>query len=346
MVNGMHRIAALFVLAAWGLFGWTQDPGSPLPPIQPSQARLIQTLTGLDGPGFSLAYNEAQGTLVAGCAGSQIQYWQEPALLGIRSGATAPRSIPAHAGGVTAVAWVNDSLLASAGADQRLLLWSVADQSPSKVLATDAGIIRTLATSPDGRVLASGGDDPVIRLWDVESGKLVRTLPGHKDWVMALAFSPDGKYLASAGYDQSVRIWNLGGRDKLPVIPILPPAQSPQRNYPLAVAFSSDGRQLAVGGTDALIRIYDRTNGSLIRTIKGHGSSVCSLIYHPGGKVLISASKDRTVRLWNPANGQLIKNLEGHEAWVLDVTLLRRGTMIASIGADGTVRIWDLRPTQ
>ena len=48
-----------------GLPGAAQPPArSPaLPPITPALARLDQTVNGLDGPGFAIAYSEPLGIL-------------------------------------------------------------------------------------------------------------------------------------------------------------------------------------------------------------------------------------------------------------------------------------------
>jgi WD40 repeat protein len=314
--------------------------------IQPANARAAETLGGLAGPGFAIAYGEKDGTLVAACEHRCLHCWQRPTVIGVRTGDRSPHVLSGHEGPITALAWDGGPTLASAGADQKTLLWSMPEGKVRATISGQAGVVRALALSPDGKTLASGGEDGFVHLWDVASAQHVRRLEGHQDWVMTLAFSPNGLYLASGGFDGSIRLWNLGSSDKLPVIPINPPPSANQAYHVLALAYSPDGTQVAAGGTDMSVRIFDASNGNQIRAITGHTSSVTSLAFHASGAVLASGSRDRTVRLWNPANGQALKVLEGHQAWVNGIAFVERGTRLASVSADQTVRLWDLTPAK
>src|SRR6202011_3508155 len=95
-----------------------------LPPIAPNQARLAQTISGLDGPGFALAYSEHSGILAAACERGTIPYWHKDVLMGIRTGEDTPNLLQGHTGPVLALAWNGGPLLASAGADQKVLVWN------------------------------------------------------------------------------------------------------------------------------------------------------------------------------------------------------------------------------
>jgi len=344
-------ICLAILLAAWTTVPLlAQQPAKPpaLPPISPAQARLDQTLGGLDGPGFGVAYNEQAGLLAVGCDQGSIHYWPKEVILGIRAGERTPHVLHGHTGPVLAVASAGGPVLASGGADHKVVLWELPD---GKVLHTlDAGApVRALAMSPDGKTVAAGGDGPAIRLWDVATGKSAASdgLRAHTDWLLGLAFSPDGKQLAASGYDGIVRVWEVGTGKKLLEVPGKPPPppKTPPGppNIVWSVAFSPDGKQVAVGGADEQIHILNTADGKVLRSLAGHGSAITGLVFHPSGTLLVSTSKDRTVRLWNPANGQALKSLEGHTAWVQGVTFLANGTRLATVGADQTVRLWELR---
>jgi WD40 repeat protein len=317
-------------------------------PVNPANARLAQTLGGLDGPGFAVAYNEAAGMLAVGCERGTVRFVPADQLLGLRSGPVVPNVFQAHAGPVIGLAW-GGPFLASAGADQNLILWNVAEHRPAHTLSA-GGIVRALATAPGGKLLASAGDQPDVQLWDPATGQPVAKLEGHADWVLALAFSSDGKRLASAGYDGVVRLWDVDARQKVWEAPGRPP---PAANAPptppyavFALAFSRDDKLLAVGGSDAQVHLLNPSDGKPLRTIPGHTSTVTGLAFHPSGTILASASRDATVRLWSPANGQALKTLEGHTAWVQGVTFLGHGSCLASAGADQAVRVWELGPAK
>jgi WD40 repeat protein len=344
--RSLRPVLAVAVLAALGPPSPAQQPGKPtaLPAVNPAQAKLDQTIEGLDGPGLALAGSASAGLIFAACEDDTIQCWQRDVLLGIRGGSGTCNVLRGHKGAILSLAWNGGPVLASAGIDQRILLWSVADGRVLRTLPAEQ-IVRALALSPDGALLASAGDDPAIHLWQTDTGKHTAKLPGHTDWVLCLAFSPDGKQLASAGYDGTIRLWEPGGGKKLRDLKVdlkLPPKTMPEPVIYWSLAFSPDGKELAAGTAEGPIHVFTVADGKTARTLTGHTSAVTGLQYHPGGTLLASASKDRTLRLWNPANGQLFKALEGHDAWVQGMTFVAQGTRLASVGADRTVRLWDL----
>jgi WD40 repeat protein len=339
----MHgrRFAVLAVL----FLATTIPATAQAPSLNPANARLGQTLGGLPGPGFSLAYQESIGMLAAGCEHGLIPYWDKSVTQGIRTGDGTPAVLAGHQGPVLGLAW-GGPVLASAGAEQKVILWSMPEGKPLHTL-TPGSTIRALAVTPEGKLLAGAGEDSAIQLWDVASGQPTARLTGHTDWVLALAFSPDGKFLASGGCDGVVRLWEVASGKKLldiaskpPPAPKMPPGPV---NTVVALAFAPDGKTLALGGFDMQVHLVNPADGKIVRSLQGHTGGVTGLAFHPGGTLLASASKDRTVRLWNPANGQAVKALEGHTAWVQGVAFVAGGTRLASVGADQTVRLWELK---
>lgn len=337
--------SALFLLVATATLA-QQPPAKPpdLPAINPAQARLEQTITGLDGPGFAIAASQATDTVAVGCDRGTIQAWKKDVLLGIRAGSGTGNILRGHQGAVIALAWRGGPILASAGYDRKLIFWNMADGKAAHTVTADAAL-KALAMAPDGKTLASAGEDMVVQLWDVAGAKPTSKLADHKEWILCLAFSADGKQLASGDFQGHVKLWEVAGAKKikdLPAPPMPAPKTPPDPVPAQALAFSPDGKTLALGGADGNIQLINLADGKTIRALTGHTSAITGLVFHPSGNVLASSSKDRTLRLWNPANPQALKVLEGHTAWVEGVTFITHGTRLASVSADQTVRIWDL----
>jgi len=75
-----------------------------------------------------------------------------------------------HQGAVNSLVFSPDGqMLASAGADQTIILWDVASQLPlGKPLKAHTSSVESLAFSPDGKFLASAGSNGTVFLWDVD----------------------------------------------------------------------------------------------------------------------------------------------------------------------------------
>src|SRR5262245_15364069 len=96
-ISIISRITALALcLAVAEAAVVAQQPS--FPPIKPDAAKLVQTLGGLDGPGWGLAADDLTGMLVAACEQGTIQFWDKEVTLGLRTGDSTPNVLKGHAG--------------------------------------------------------------------------------------------------------------------------------------------------------------------------------------------------------------------------------------------------------
>jgi len=322
-----------------------KDKPPALPPINPASAKLDITIAGLEGPGWDVV--AGNDLLVAACESGSILVYKKDVVEAARKGAVKPDVLKTHQGPVVALAWHGGPILASAGADKKLIFWKMPEGKPVQTAMLES-LPRALAMSPDGKTLASAGEDNLVHLWDVASAKPGAKLKDHADWINCLAWSADGKQLASGDLLGRVLVWDVSGAKKiadLPAKPSPPPKTPPEPVAAHALTFAADGKGVLVGDANGLIQHVNLADGKTVRTFTGHTGPVTALALHPAGAVLFSASKDRTVKLWNAAApqpaSQAIKNLEGHGAWIHGLAFLADFTRAASIGADQTMRIWD-----
>jgi WD40 repeat protein len=67
------------------------------------------------------------------------------------------------------------------------------------------------------------------------------------------------------------------------------------------------------------VRVWRVSDGSLARTLVGHGGGVSDCAWSERSEYLASASDDKTVGLWEVATGRLVRSFVGHTAYVFCV---------------------------
>ena len=123
--------------------------------------------------------------------------------------ASAPRTVlAAHQGQVADAAFAPDGrLLATAGGDGVVRLWSVPDARPVAEFPVGQPV-RALAFSPDGAVLAAAGLHQRLQLWDLPGRRPLAELDQVDTAVNDVLFDPDG-HLLSGYADGWVSTWEL-----------------------------------------------------------------------------------------------------------------------------------------
>jgi WD40 repeat protein len=182
-------------------------------------------------------------------------------------------------------------------------------------LEGDAGTIRRVAFSPDGRRLAWGGDDKIVKVWDMTTGQLQCKLPGHTDRICGMAFSPDGNQLASASAEREVIIWDVITAKQLHSWPI-------KVRSLCNLAYSPDGTRLAsaTGYPPAgSVKVWNATTGQEILDIPDSSELARTVVFSPDGKRLAWGTWDRIAKVWDLEARQVLFTITGHRDFVAGI---------------------------
>jgi WD40 repeat protein len=194
------------------------------------------------------------------------------------------------------------STLATAGADQRIRLWTTTTWQETAVLKGHRSEIWTLACSPDGKRLASGDKAGTIRLWNAippaEELSVVR-----RSWdFLQLYLGPVG----SAGLgeyallyeDGRLVFWNtLGLRDYGEVPGLFAPSNT------VGGTISAGGRLVAQGLSNHTVRVWDTISREEMVRLGPFPETVYPLRFSHNGEHLLTLGES-LLSVWRVSTAQ------------------------------------------
>lgn len=203
--------------------------------------------------------------------------------------------VKVHARGIFCMLQLAGDVLACAGGDGSVSLWSMERKSLAFIrqipLSDDKS--RALALSPDDQWLAVACGDGRIHILETTLFNQVHTIVAHANGVSSLAFHPDKPVLLSGGKDGYLRAWHTGDGFRA-----VHEAKAHGGTI-YAIAFRADGRLMATAGRDKAVKLWSPQDLSPIGTSRhtGPARSVNALAWVDGH--LLSAGDDRMVYQWN-----------------------------------------------
>ena len=196
-----------------------------------------------------------------------------------------------------------------------------------------AGLVWSVAWSPDGQFIASTSDDNTVQVWQAANGKRISVYDASS--VHAAAWSPNGKLIAftdgGAVQGRNPFPGNSGSQFSYAVDP----------NATWSVAWSPDGERIAVGSFSG-VEILNVANGQSVFKHDRPYAKVTAVTWSPDGRYIAWGSWFyNTVEVWEVATNRraYIYYAPGKDnpvaiAWSPD------GKYLAFGGAGG-VRIWE-----
>ena len=248
-----------------------------------------------------------------------------------------------HTNRVLALAYSpNGALIASAGDDQKIQVWSV-DRNISVVTLNGHQLkIVDLAFYGNNRLI-SASEDKSIRIWDVAKGSELDRFVLRSGRLTSIDFNPNNNFLVSGSSDGIVRLWDLKTKNLLA-------AFNQHQGIVWSVAFSPSGTHIVSGSEDKTVRFWEIETKALVNTFTGHSNRVWEVLFNFDGSQIISADWDGVVFLWSTDQSEPKKPLKTYNRPVLSMAYNNSNGILAlglaSSPADETIKLWNLSSLQ
>uniref|UniRef100_A0A1I8EPL5 WD_REPEATS_REGION domain-containing protein n=1 Tax=Wuchereria bancrofti TaxID=6293 RepID=A0A1I8EPL5_WUCBA len=160
----------------------------------------------------------------------------------------------------------------------------------------------------------------------------------HDTAIRALKWSHNDQWLVSADHDGFVKYWQ-------PNMNNVHMYQAHKDEAIRSISFAPTDVKLVTGSDDATARIWDFARCAEEKVLRGHGSDVRSVDWHPQKGLICTGSRDsqQPVKLWDPKTGQCLSTLHDHKNSVMAVQWNKNGNWLLTGSRDHLIKMYDIR---
>ncbi|KAF8564029.1 hypothetical protein P879_05993 [Paragonimus westermani] len=191
--------------------------------------------------------------------------------------------------------------------------------------------------TPEGRRLITGAFSGEFTLWNGLTFNFETILQAHESQIRCMKWSHNEEWLLTADHSGYVKYWQANMNN----VEMYQAHKEPIRG----VSFCPFDCKFVTCSDDSTVRIWDFHRCSEERVLRGHGSDVRSVAWHPTLSLVISGSKDaqQPIKLWDPKTGESVSTLYIHKNTCTDVAWNDNGNWFLTASRDHLIKLFDLR---
>uniref|UniRef100_A0A158P607 WD_REPEATS_REGION domain-containing protein n=1 Tax=Angiostrongylus cantonensis TaxID=6313 RepID=A0A158P607_ANGCA len=198
--------------------------------------------------------------------------------------------------------------------------------------------VYSLCWTPEGKRLITGASTGEFTLWNGTAFNFETILQAHDSAIRAMTWSHNEQWLVSADHEGFIKYWQ-------PNMNNVHMYQAHKDEPVRGLSFAPTDVKLASASDDGTVRIWDFARCVEERAMRGHGSEVRCVAWHPSKGMIATGSRDsqQPVKLWDPRTGDCLTTLQDHKSSVMAVDWNRNGNWLLTAGRDHLVKLYDLR---
>ncbi|TMW63480.1 hypothetical protein Poli38472_002421 [Pythium oligandrum] len=332
---------------------WREEPPSASRPLA-----CLESVIGLGGHVYDLAYNERQHVLAAAIGDQTIRLWQ---LTGKQSGYQVDLLWKGFQSKITSVRWhpMQDNLLAYGTEDGRLGLYDVQSKTNTRLKTSHSGEVDHIEwtmLAPKAEASENTGSSFIEAMQALE-----RAQEGGESLEVALQ-KQETTSTRNRSTETSFYLWSKDKNGQLYRTDPEKTGHSEIRTDCASFTWTSAGDFVAVGSRSGSIEVSTPPSEpkaplALRKRLHEHSEEVTCLAWDTSDAFLASGSKDGKIFVFSGLSGQessryrvllgygehVISALIGHKNAITKIqwSPSSNGTL-ASSSADGSVRVWTL----
>lgn len=198
--------------------------------------------------------------------------------------------------------------------------------------------VYSLCWTPEGKRLITGASTGEFTLWNGTAFNFETILQAHDSAIRAMTWSHNEQWLVSADHEGFIKYWQ-------PNMNNVHMYQAHKDEPVRGLSFAPTDVKLASASDDGTVRIWDFARCVEERAMRGHGSEVRCVSWHPSKGMIATGSRDsqQPVKLWDPRTGDCLTTLQDHKSSVMAVDWNRNGNWLLTAGRDHLIKLYDLR---